>query len=360
MARPDSCAASRCERRRRGPSSALAGLRSASRHDSLPGEFSAVPPAKWIPISALNLQAFLPRETRWRRPVCKFRCFCRCYQQIRPAVRANRLKVNAAPDDALGGNGRGSPGPRSAGKSYYGRKQRPTPIQAAFSRGVILSRPRTSMKAFGDRRQRAGWRGVERNRRQRKRSPSCGGSRAFVRRKSERIFHAFPVAHGRRASADRRLGPRRIRRAGLRPDLRLPACRRAPFRGRSSRPKKPPPPLPVYEQPPMPAPGYHWTPGYWAWNNSDYYWVPGVWVEPPRVGCPVDAALLGLRRRRLSCSTPAIGRRMSASTAGSITASATPAPATRAADGRTASSSITARSTISAPLHVDNGLRRSR
>ena len=34
----------------------------------------------------------------------------------------------------------------------------------------------------------------------------------------------------------------------------------------------------------MPAPGYTWTPGYWAWNNSDYYWVPGVWVEPPRVG----------------------------------------------------------------------------
>jgi hypothetical protein len=47
---------------------------------------------------------------------------------------------------------------------------------------------------------------------------------------------------------------------------------------------EPPPPLPVYEQPPMPAPGYHWTPGYWAWNNTDYYWVPGVWVEPPLVG----------------------------------------------------------------------------
>ena len=45
-----------------------------------------------------------------------------------------------------------------------------------------------------------------------------------------------------------------------------------------------PPPLPEYEQPAMPAPGYHWTPGYWAWNNVDYYWVPGAWVEPPRVG----------------------------------------------------------------------------
>jgi hypothetical protein len=46
-----------------------------------------------------------------------------------------------------------------------------------------------------------------------------------------------------------------------------------------------PPVLPVYEQPPIPAPGYIWTPGYWAWNDDgDYYWVPGTWVEPPSVG----------------------------------------------------------------------------
>ncbi len=45
-----------------------------------------------------------------------------------------------------------------------------------------------------------------------------------------------------------------------------------------------PPPLPVYAQPAIPAPGYMWVPGYWAWNGADYYWVPGTWVLPPRVG----------------------------------------------------------------------------
>ena len=27
-----------------------------------------------------------------------------------------------------------------------------------------------------------------------------------------------------------------------------------------------PPPLPIYSQPPLPAVGYVWMPGYWAWG----------------------------------------------------------------------------------------------
>jgi hypothetical protein len=45
-----------------------------------------------------------------------------------------------------------------------------------------------------------------------------------------------------------------------------------------------PPPLPVYVQPPLPSPGYIWTPGYWAYGDAGYYWVPGVWVAPPQPG----------------------------------------------------------------------------
>ena len=47
-----------------------------------------------------------------------------------------------------------------------------------------------------------------------------------------------------------------------------------------------PPPLPVYDQPIIPGPGYLWTPGYWAWNADidDYYWVPGTWILPPQAG----------------------------------------------------------------------------
>jgi hypothetical protein len=46
----------------------------------------------------------------------------------------------------------------------------------------------------------------------------------------------------------------------------------------------PPPELPVYDQPPIPGPGYIWTPGYWGGGPLGYFWVPGAWVEPPSVG----------------------------------------------------------------------------
>ena len=45
-----------------------------------------------------------------------------------------------------------------------------------------------------------------------------------------------------------------------------------------------PPVLPVYEQPPLPSPGYMWTPGYWSYGEAGYFWVPGVWVQPPTAG----------------------------------------------------------------------------
>ncbi len=45
-----------------------------------------------------------------------------------------------------------------------------------------------------------------------------------------------------------------------------------------------PPVLPVYVQPPLPAPGYIFTPGYWAYGDAGYYWVPGTWVRPPSIG----------------------------------------------------------------------------
>jgi hypothetical protein len=45
-----------------------------------------------------------------------------------------------------------------------------------------------------------------------------------------------------------------------------------------------PPAIPVYTQPYCPAPGYIWTPGYWAYADFGYYWVPGVWVRPPGFG----------------------------------------------------------------------------
>ena len=48
--------------------------------------------------------------------------------------------------------------------------------------------------------------------------------------------------------------------------------------------RTPPPPIPYYEQPYCPGPGYLWVPGYWAYGPDGYYWVPGMWEISPRVG----------------------------------------------------------------------------
>jgi len=45
-----------------------------------------------------------------------------------------------------------------------------------------------------------------------------------------------------------------------------------------------PPVLPLYAQPVCPAPGYIWTPGYWAYGPAGYFWVPGTWVIAPTPG----------------------------------------------------------------------------
>jgi hypothetical protein len=45
-----------------------------------------------------------------------------------------------------------------------------------------------------------------------------------------------------------------------------------------------PPLLPAYTQPPVPAQGMIWTPGYWAYGGQGYYWVPGTWTYPPSPG----------------------------------------------------------------------------
>ena len=49
--------------------------------------------------------------------------------------------------------------------------------------------------------------------------------------------------------------------------------------------QQPPPPLPVYDQPPCPGDDYIWTPGYWNYDSGGgYYWVPGAWVTAPYQG----------------------------------------------------------------------------
>src|SRR5262249_16572953 len=112
-----------------------------------------------------------------------------------------------------------------------------------------------------------------------------------------------------------------------------------------------PPVLPVYEQPPIPGPGYIWTPGYWAWGDDGYYWVPGTWILPPAVGLLWTLGYWGWREpggiggggMGSICGTRAIGGHTSASTVASITDLAIPAWAMPAAFGGAACSPTIAR-----------------
>ncbi len=69
----------------------------------------------------------------------------------------------------------------------------------------------------------------------------------------------------------------------------------------------PPPELPVYEQPPIPAPGYVWVPGYWGIGPVGYYWVPGHLGPATYRGLAVDTGLLGLARRNLPMEPRLLG-----------------------------------------------------
>ena len=61
---------------------------------------------------------------------------------------------------------------------------------------------------------------------------------------------------------------------------------------------EPPPPLPVYEQPEIPAPNYIWVPGYWGWGPGGYYWIPGYWCAPPYYGALWTPGYWGWYRNR--------------------------------------------------------------
>jgi len=97
-----------------------------------------------------------------------------------------------------------------------------------------------------------------------------------------------------------------------------------------------PPALPVYEQPPCPAEGYIWTPGYWAYDYDygDYYWVPGTWVLAPEPGFFWTPAYWGWGAIDLF-SMKGIGVRESVSMAELTTATVTSDMATKADDGTT-------------------------
>ena len=47
---------------------------------------------------------------------------------------------------------------------------------------------------------------------------------------------------------------------------------------------EPPPPLRYEVPPPIPAPGYVWTDGYWVIEGNRWVWRHGEWQRPPYNG----------------------------------------------------------------------------
>ncbi len=102
-----------------------------------------------------------------------------------------------------------------------------------------------------------------------------------------------------------------------------------------------PPALPVYAQPILPAQGFLWTPGYWAYEGAGgYYWVPGTWVQPPQVGFLWTPGFWGWGGNAFFFHEGYWGQHVGFY-GGTTTASATAATATKAAAGMVAASPIT-------------------
>ena len=119
-----------------------------------------------------------------------------------------------------------------------------------------------------------------------------------------------------------------------------------------------PPPLPVYDQPPIPEPGYLWAPGYWAWDDDvGYYWVPGTWVLPPEPDLLWTPGYWGWNDGVYGFHAGYWGPHIGFMAAWRM-ASAIPGPVMKAAIGATARSSITALSTTSAACGSPTSITR--
>ena len=117
------------------------------------------------------------------------------------------------------------------------------------------------------------------------------------------------MTHAFLSTCDGRPADLRPRAPLARPAARLAYVRSRPRRRRAAiQAEEPPPPLPEYEQPPLPAPGYYWTPGYWAWNNYDYYWVPESGSSRP-IPASCGRPATGASSTAPTSSTAAIGVR---------------------------------------------------